>query len=277
MRILVTNDDGIDSLGLHELARSLLPLGDVVVCAPDAEYSGAGASLGPVHLIKPELHRASVAGIDEAWSITGAPALCVLFAGLGAIEGGSFDLVVAGINPGANVGGAIYHSGTVGAALTARQGGINAIAVSQSVPRGSHLGQGVEEGLDAQKWHTAATIAAVVARDLINHPPARPQVLNLNVPNVELADLQGWVHADVESTPVNSLTTVKREPKPGHEGAFHLQMAWDGARRGAPDPTTDAGAVATGHVALTWLSELGRAGSGDVTSLGSAIDRLLRR
>ena len=62
MRILVTNDDGIDSLGLHILARAMRGHGDVVIAAPDTEYSGAGASLGALHLIQPEIHRTTVAG-----------------------------------------------------------------------------------------------------------------------------------------------------------------------------------------------------------------------
>ena len=54
MRIFVTNDDGIDSIGLHILARSMLPFGEVVIGAPDTEYSGASSSFGALHLIKPE-------------------------------------------------------------------------------------------------------------------------------------------------------------------------------------------------------------------------------
>ena len=113
MRIFVTNDDGIDSLGLHILARAMLPFGEVVVGAPDTEYSGASSSFGALHLIRPELQIANIEGIDEAWSITGPPALCVMFARLGAF-GEPFDLVVSGINPGANVGRSVYHSGTGG-------------------------------------------------------------------------------------------------------------------------------------------------------------------
>ena len=74
MRIFVTNDDGIDSIGLHILARSMLPFGEVVIGAPDTEYSGASSSFGALHLIKPELHKAFVEGIDEAWAIT-----CLLY------------------------------------------------------------------------------------------------------------------------------------------------------------------------------------------------------
>ena len=125
---MVTNDDGIDSIGLHKLALAMRPYGEVVVVAPDREYSGASAAFGALHLIHPELHEATVEGIDESWAVTGPPALCVMFARLG-LFGPKFDLVVAGINPGANVGRSVYHSGTVGAALTARNSGISGVAI----------------------------------------------------------------------------------------------------------------------------------------------------
>ncbi|MET0460583.1 MAG: 5'/3'-nucleotidase SurE, partial [Ilumatobacteraceae bacterium] len=64
-------------MGLHVLARAMRAHGDVVVAAPDSEYSGAGASLGALHLIQPEVRRVDLDGIDEAWSVTGPPGLCV--------------------------------------------------------------------------------------------------------------------------------------------------------------------------------------------------------
>ena len=57
MKILVTNDDGIDSVGLHVLARSLVDLGEVTIAAPDQEYSGAGAAIGALHISRPEVHQ----------------------------------------------------------------------------------------------------------------------------------------------------------------------------------------------------------------------------
>ena len=117
-RILVTNDDGIASTGLHVLARTMAQHGDVVVVAPEVEHSGAGAGVGPLHLIRPQARTTTIDGVAEAWCVNGSPALCTMFARFGVF--GPIDLVVSGINPGANVGRAVYHSGTVGAALTAR-------------------------------------------------------------------------------------------------------------------------------------------------------------
>ena len=93
MRILVTNDDGVDAVGLHVLARRLQEVGQVVVASPDREYSGAGAALGTLHLIRPEVRRVDIDGVPDAWSVTGPPGLCVMFGRLG-VFGGEFDLLV---------------------------------------------------------------------------------------------------------------------------------------------------------------------------------------
>jgi 5'-nucleotidase len=182
---------------------------------------------------------------------------------------------VSGINPGANVGGAVYHSGTVGAALTARQSGITGIAISQAVTRGSHLGQGVEEGLAEQKWHSAAAVAAAVVRDIADNPLSAPALLNVNVPNRELHELEGWVEAEVAPTAVGMLTNLERKPKAGHDGAFHLKMVWGGGRREDVADTTDVAAVRSGRVALSWLGALGHLPGQPLHTIGSSIGLLI--
>jgi 5'-nucleotidase len=252
MRILVTNDDGIDSVGLHVLARAVAPFGDVVIAAPDSEYSGASAAFGALHMIRPEMHRAHIDGIDEAWAITGPPALCVMFARMGAF-GEPFDLVVSGINPGANVGRAVYHSGTIGACVTARSGGVSGIAVSQEVTVGGVMGQGWDEMLEGQLWDTAGQVAAIATKALLDHPLPEPAVLNLNVPNLPLDEIKGWRRTDIGTRPMRSMTTVDVEPKLGHEGSFYLKFQWGQTDDEHPG-TEDVGAVADGWVAATWLS-----------------------
>ena len=186
-------------MGLHELARALIDLGEVTVVAPDTEYSGAGASLGAMHLIRPEVHVAHIEGVDFSWSVSGPPGLCVIYSRLG-LFGDPFDLVVAGINPGMNVGRSVYHSGTVGAALTARNGGTTGIAVSQAVTGWEVEGQGDGETQLGQHWDTAATIARTVAGAIVETPPAAAEVLNINVPNVELGNVKGWCHTVTGTT-----------------------------------------------------------------------------
>ncbi len=252
-RILVTNDDGIDSEGLHVLARSMLPLGQVVVIAPDSEYSGAGAALGALHIMRPEVQQARIDGIDEVWTVSGPPALCVFLARLGAF-GAQFDLVVSGINPGANVGRSIYHSGTVGAALTARTAGVSGIAVSQAVATGDIEGQGDEEQLDKQVWQSAGVVGAEVARAVLERPPPEPVVMNVNVPNLPLSDIRGWRRTSVAAKPNRAVATAELIPKPGHSSSFRVKMRW-----GEPidlPAGSDGAAVEDGYASVTLIGPL---------------------
>ena len=253
MRILVTNDDGIDAVGLHVLARRLVELGDVVVAAPDREYSGAGAALGTLHLIHPEVRRVELEGVPEAWSVTGPPALCVMFSRLG-VFGGAFDLVVSGINPGANSGRAIYHSGTVGAALTARNGRVSGLAVSQAVDGFGVEGQGWDDMIANQRWDTAAEVGARVAAAMLANLPEDPIVVNVNVPNRPFDELKGVRRAEVALLPPRTLASAELIPMVGHDGAFEVRMAW-GDPIVLPEDT-DSGAVEAGYVAITALSRL---------------------
>jgi 5'-nucleotidase len=272
MRILVTNDDGIDSLGLHVLARAMCHHGDVVVVAPDTEYSGAGAALGAIHKIHPEVHRRSIDGITESWAVEGAPALCVLYARLGAF-GGPFDLVVAGINPGANVGRSIYHSGTVGAALTARNSGITSLAVSQSVADSDVEGQAEDDRLEGQRWETAAQIAEAVVAALVADPPPAAVALNINVPNRSIDDLLGWRATTVGVTPARAMASAELVTKPGHPGTFGVRTTW-GDRLEMP-ADSDGGAVERGYVSLTALGSLTAADHAAPAGVSNALDGLL--
>ena len=272
MRILVTNDDGIDSIGLHVLARAMRPFGDVVIVAPNTEYSGAGAALGALHLIQPEVRKARVEGIDESWAVTGPPALCAMFARLGAF-GRPFDLLVSGINPGVNVGRSVYHSGTVGAALTARNGGISGVAVSQAVSGFGVEGQGWDEMLANQHWDSAASVAAAVVSGLIANPPASPVVVNVNVPDLPLEEIIGCRRAIVGSAPPRAMSVAALEPKVGHDDAFYVRMSWGDAVMLPPE--TDGGTVEEGFVAITYLSRFVDDGPAELTPAEQAVLDLL--
>ena len=272
MRILVTNDDGIDSVGLHMLARTMCNHGDVVVVAPDREFSGASASVGALHLMRPEVRRVPMSDVPEVWTLNGPPALCVMFARLGAF-GTPFDLVVAGINPGANVGRAVYHSGTVGACLTARIGGISGVAVSQAVTGFGVEGQGWDEMIADQRWETAAAVADVVVGALVADIPAEPVVINLNVPNVPLDRIAGWTEAEVGLVPPRSVSTAVLEPIVGHEDAYNVRMAW-GEESELPSGS-DGAAIRDDRIAVTYLSRLVADRHADRSVTEAALDVLV--
>lgn len=251
-RIMVTNDDGVSSTGLHVLARAMRAHGDVVIIAPDSEYSGAGAALGALHLIQPKAKHTTVDGIDEAWCINGPPALCTMFARFGVF--GKIDLVVSGINPGANVGRAIYHSGTVGATLTARNGGISGVAVSQAVAGFGIEGQGWDEMIIDQHWETAGEVASVVVGEVLAAAPEEPVVVNINVPNLPVEDIKGWRHATVGAAPPRAVMSARLDPIQGQEGCFTIRMEM-GDTVLSPEGT-DSGAIERDEVTITYLSRI---------------------
>ena len=253
MRILVTNDDGIDSEGLHILARAVADHGEVTVVAPDREYSGASGSLGVLNEIRPEVHLRHIDGVAEAWAVNGPPALCVLFAGLG-VFGRPFDMVVAGINPGVNVGRSIYHSGTVGAALTARSRGVPAVAVSQAVEGYGIEGQGWDEMLKGMHWESAAAVASAVVGALTAHSVPAPMLVNLNVPNLALEEIEGWRRTSIGRVPPRVIAEARLDPVEGRSGTFKVIMEW-GDAVSLPEET-DGGAVERNRVSLTLVGHL---------------------
>ena len=250
------------------------PFGEVVIAAPDREFSGAGAALGALHLIQPEVHKAHVDGIDEAWAITGPPALCVMFARLGAF-GAPFDLVVSGINPGVNVGRSVYHSGTVGAALSGRNGLISGVAVSQAVTGFGVEGQGWDEMLVGQKWESAAEVAATFVEGLVSAMPAQPVVVNINVPNKDVAEMKGWRVARVGHEPPRRMSTAVLEPKEGHAGSYYVRMQWGDAVSLPAD--TDGGLVEADYVSVSYLSSLAHEPRLDVEMAEKHLGRLFER
>lgn len=278
MRILVTNDDGINAPGLHALVNAMCDLDgghDIVVAAPDTEYSGAGAALGALHIITPEVRRVDLPNVrtDETWSVSGAPALCVMFARLGAF-GGPFDLVVSGVNPGANVGRAVYHSGTVGAALTGRNGDISGIAFSQAVAGYGIEGQAWDEAVRGMSFQPAADVARAYVQGFIDDLPSEPVVVNVNVPDLPVTEMHGWRHTDVGVLPPRTVSAAKLEPIDGDTDAFRVVMDWSGDVNVLPEDT-DGGAVEAGYVSISNLTRLVHEDCTETATAEAALSALL--
>ncbi len=271
MRILVTNDDGVDSVGLHHLARAMTDFGHVVVVAPDREFSGAGAAVGALTEFEPVVIRCHIDGVPEAWSLNGPPALCAMYARLG-VFGDVFDLVVSGINPGANVGRSVYHSGTIGACLSARNGSISGVAVSQAVTGWGVEGQGWHDVLQNQKWEVAATVARTFVAGLVAEPPTSPIVVNLNVPNLELDEINGWRLAEVGLHPPRSMSSARLVATDDPD-RFDVALRW-GDTLDLP-AHTDGGAIERGFVTVSYLSRLQNEARYDVGKAESVLDELL--
>ena len=172
MRVLVTNDDGFDAPGLAVLGRAFADAGhDVVVVAPLTEASGAGAGIGPVHLRQGRIPVEVVTppGLEgiNTFAADALPALIVIAGCLGGF-GPAPDLIASGINPGRNVGRAVLHSGTVGAALTSVHFGLKGLATSMQAgaPSGYESANG-----SRMHFESAASLAVELAGHLETAPP----------------------------------------------------------------------------------------------------------
>jgi 5'-nucleotidase len=256
MRILVTNDDGIDSPGFAPLVAAVASAGhDVVAAPPQVDMSGQGAAIGKLHVDRSiGVEERVLPGLPNVpcHAVDGPPALCVIAANLGAF-GPPPDLVVSGINPGPNTGGAVLHSGTVGAALTAANFGFSGLAVS--------MGTG-----DPLHWETAAELSIPCLEWLLDQP-ART-VLNLNAPNLPIDQVLGVRWGELAT--FGSVRTALIESQGGR-----LQMELVGRRDEHPEHT-DAGLVDRGYASLTLLT--GITAAPPAPGLADAVaGRILRR
>jgi len=236
MRVLITNDDGIDSVGLHTLAGVAVKAGlEVTVAAPHTERSGSSASLVATTsggtLIVRQHPLEQLPGVPS-YDVEATPAYIAWAAVRGAF-GDPPHLVLSGINQGPNTGHAVLHSGTVGAALTAAAHQVPAIAVSLTAVHPTH-------------WETAADVAQRVLAWLLEQPDRRPVVLNVNVPDVALADLRGITEA-----PLASFGAVQADVAEVGEGFVTLTFSEIDASR---EPDTDAALQLSGWATITPLT-----------------------
>lgn len=183
MRIILTNDDGIEAPGLIALYEAIRDLGQVYVVAPATVQSAMGHAVTfhrPIATMARAVRSLEGLPLFDGVAVEGKPADCVKL-GLRYLVPGPVDLVISGMNAGANVGVNVHYSGTVGAAREAAIRGVPAIAVSLHLGKGGgHLRP---DG--ATRWRDAAAYA----REAINHVLAGPQVphtlVNVNVPITE--------------------------------------------------------------------------------------------
>ena len=233
--VLISNDDGIDAPGLWALVSACTTLDcEVTVVAPSENQSAVGGSLS----VRKELRWVPiddppVVGTN-AWHVNGSPASAVIV-GLDGVLSETPDLLISGINQGANLGNDLTASGTVGAALQGYFRGITSIAFSYAAdPRAR-----------AVNWATAESVASIVCREELEGRLPTPVLLNVNIPVVPFEELLGIVVARVAPQGYFELM-VKGEPgeigrRPFEAGAF------------TPSPGTDIWAVMNKYVSVSPL------------------------
>ncbi len=225
-RILVTNDDGHFSPGIHALADALRPLGDVVIVAPQTEASAVGHAL----TLRRPLRVEQVS--EGVYSVDGTPTDCVNIA-IDQILTHKPDLIVSGINKGFNIGDDVTYSGTVAGALEGALLGFQAIAVSQQFTR------------ELWDFSVAAQFAAGLAEKLLKHPLPLRTFLNVNVPGGPIAGVRATVQARR-----NHITNVARRQDPRGRPYFWIEEASDDWEL---DEASDHHAAHAGYISVTPL------------------------
>jgi len=229
-RILVTNDDGFSSEGIAALAEALSGFADVLVIAPLENESGASQSHRAYKRDSIRVHNVSIGDHLTGYAIDGTPTDCV-FLGVRIFgQDRPFDLVVSGINHGANIGSTYNYSGTVGAAFEALLNDIPGIAFSQSKQRAEYT--------------TAAEFAARIVRHVLAHPLENGVLLSVNVPD-------GTIKCVTEAPPGGRRYEMIFPPIGDSDG----DTIYRGERimNETPDPNTDLWAFKNGCITLTPL------------------------
>ena len=234
--ILVTNDDGVSAPGLLALVQEMRKLGKVSVLAPDRNWSGGGhvKTLDRALRVK----EVRLADGSQAFASDGAPSDCVALTTLGFLKE-PVDIVVSGINAGANLGHDVTYSGTVTAAMEAVIAGVPGIAVSLETVDG-HLGE-IDYG-------PAARAAAKVVRQVVANGLTHEVLLNVNVPFLPDDKLRGIMLTRLGLRVYHSRLDERTDPR-------NKPYYWIGgdAPTGVPERGTDVGALAEGFVSVTPL------------------------
>lgn len=231
MRVLVSNDDGVDAPGIRILAEGLRAAShEVKVVAPDRDRSGASNSLTldmPVRVVRMD---------ERTWRVAGTPTDCVHLALTGMFgEEEEPDIVVSGINNSANLGDDVIYSGTVSAAMEGRFLGLPAVAVSLA----THEHQ-------AKHYDTAARAAVEIVARLKADPLPADTILNVNVPDRAWDDIAGF-----EVTRLGN--RHRSEPCVPAQDPRGRSLFWIGpaGREQDAGPGTDFHAIRTGHISIT--------------------------
>ena len=236
MRILLTNDDGIHSEGLWAAARALKKAGEVFVVAPDRDHSGIGSALTLLNVLRVNDESPPVEGVT-AMSVQGTPGDCVILA-MEALYDEPFDVLVSGINQGANLGHDILLSGTVGAALQGYLRGVPSIAVSIA-------------SLTNLKYEAAAETARALAESICANGFGGRLLVNVNLPNVTPDELKG-----VEMTTLGEAAFLPSVQKEGDDRRSHYWIKQNRPNTRPPAEGTDVWAVRNGRASITALSRL---------------------
>ncbi len=240
MRILLTNDDGIDAPGLHALYLAVKDLGEVYVVAPEKVQSATSHSVTFHRAIRVNKHPGPGGeGFEDfnGTSVDARPADCVKIA-IAHLVPPPIDLVISGINAGANIGINVLYSGTVGAAREAAFMGLPAIAISQHVRDWNNI-----------PWDQTSRYAADAIRKALKGPMTPHSVVNINIPLLDDGDEPKGIKVAKIST---SCLIDQYEVTPADDGSFNYQIC-NSMTFKHREPNTDVEAIFDGYITITPL------------------------
>jgi len=226
MQILISNDDGFQAPGIIHLSEMLAQLADITVVAPETNRSGASNSLTLEYPLRARSHANGFISVD------GTPTDCVHLAITGLLDQDP-DMVVSGINAGANLGDDVLYSGTVAAATEGRFLGLPAIAVSMA-------------SYNPQHYETGARVALELVKHLAGSPMNASSILNVNVPDLPYDQLKGYQTTRLGNRHKAEPVVKGTDPR----GKIIYWVGPAGAEQDA-GPGTDFYAVRNGFVSVT--------------------------
>jgi 5'-nucleotidase len=226
MRILISNDDGYEAEGIIQLTKSLSEIADVIVVAPSENKSAASSSLTIGKPLKPIQIEKNIFAIDAT------PSDCVHLALCGFIKE-SIDLVVTGVNFGANLGDDVIYSGTVAGAIEGRFLGLPSIAMSLA-------------SWDGKNFESAGRIAQILVKQIDKAPLSHNTIINVNVPDIPMSEIKG-----IKSTRLGN----RHKSEPSIQDLKDTSLYWIGENGKEADngEGTDFHAISNKFVSVTPL------------------------
>ncbi len=230
MRILLTNDDGINAQGIHALIKELSSVAELYLAAPDRERSGTGHSITVFEPIK--VVKTNLPGVRQGWIVGGTPVDCVKMA-IARLIDEKIDLVVSGINHGSNLGTDVLYSGTVSAAAEGVIMGCPSLAVSLN-------------SRDNFDFEFAAQFTRRVVGMVMNQGIDKSTLININIPAIPQADIQGIRFTKLGLRNYDNLFEERQDPR----GNTYYWLG-GGVLQEEQDPESDVYAVEHNFISVT--------------------------
>lgn len=235
LKILLSNDDGINSPGIYHLANCLKEIGIVTLVAPESEKSASGLSITmhkPLRIKKVDIFDDSI----DAWCINGTPSDCIKFA-IDSLLDETPDIVISGINQGSNLGTDVLYSGTVSAAIEGAINKVPSIAVSLDT-------------VQKCNFEPYAKIAAKLCKKLYENKIEKGLVMNINMPYIPINEIKGVKVTKLGTRRYKNCFIERLDPR----GKSYFWLAGELDEKDINNSNTDVGSINNNYISVTPIS-----------------------